>query len=189
MKSYWHACTNLQRIQECQAPQQQALANSAGASHKEGLSLKNSEAEISYDNPPLQLPAQIPDFQHRSGHQQGKDREYIKKGNTRSRLDSSSDRIGHNPASILLPCWRLGSSLACQHGKASSKTISGVMHPFMQILSQYLGPQEAQLYSELQSKAKPVIKLSEETKNKLEAETGDKKLAAVIVNLRDYIRK
>eukprot|EP00891_Asterochloris_glomerata_P006690 jgi/Astpho2/6690/Aster-05043 len=64
------------------------------------------------------------------------------------------------------------------------------MHSFMQILSQYLGPQEAQLYSELQSKAKPLIKLSEETRTKLEAETGDKKLAAVIVrNLRDYIRK
>ena len=66
----------------------------------------------------------------------------------------------------------------------------GVMHPFMQVLSQYLGPHEAQLYSELQSKAKPLIKLSEETRTKLEAETGDKKLAAVIVrNLRDYIRK
>ena len=55
------------------------------------------------------------------------------------------------------------------------------MHLFLQILSQYLGPQEAQLYSELQSKAKPLVKLSEEIKNKLEAETGTKKLAAVIV--------
>ena len=64
------------------------------------------------------------------------------------------------------------------------------MHPFMQILSQYLGPQEAQLYSELQSKEKPWVKLSEETRNKLEAETGTKKLAAVIVRiLEDYIRK
>ena len=65
------------------------------------------------------------------------------------------------------------------------------MHLLMQILSQYLGPQEAQLYCELQSKAKSLIKLSEETTtNKLEAETGDKKLAAVILkNLRDYIRK
>ncbi len=66
------------------------------------------------------------------------------------------------------------------------------MRPFMQVLSQYLGPYEAQLYSELQSKAlpKPLIKLSEETKNKLEAETGDRKLAAAIVQkLRDYIKK
>ena len=57
------------------------------------------------------------------------------------------------------------------------------MHLLMQILSQYLGPQEAQLYCELQSKAKSLIKLSEETKNKLEAETGDKKLAAVILKI------
>ena len=66
------------------------------------------------------------------------------------------------------------------------------MHPFMQVLSQYLGPHEAQLYSELQSKAlpKPLIKLSEETKHKLEAETGDRKVAAAIVqNLSDYIKK
>ena len=64
------------------------------------------------------------------------------------------------------------------------------MLTLMQIMSQYLGPQEAQLYSELQAKAKPTVKLSEETKNKLEAETGDKKLAGRIVkNLKDYIRK
>ncbi len=92
------------------------------------------------------------------------------------------------------PGWKLVSprqSLrALLPAELQAQTSSGVMHSFMQILSQYLGPQEAQLYSELQSKAKPLIKLSEETKTKLEAETGDKKLAAVIVrNLRDYIRK
>ena len=70
------------------------------------------------------------------------------------------------------------------------KTSSGVMFSFLQIMSQYLGPQEAQLYSELQSKAKPFVKLSEETKTKLEAETGDKKLAGHIVkSLKDYIKK
>ena len=64
------------------------------------------------------------------------------------------------------------------------------MFSFLQIMSQYLGPQEAQLYSELQSKAKPFVKLSEETKTKLEAETGDKKLANHIVkSLKDYIKK
>ena len=92
------------------------------------------------------------------------------------------------------PGWKLvstrqglGGSPAC---RASSKTSSWVMLSFMQIMSQYLGPQEAQLYSELQAKAKHVVKLSEETKNKLEAETGDRKLAAAIVrNLRDYIKQ